>query len=155
MAQEPNVEITEDDLPRPMLQPGVPRRWAPPPGTITKPDEKPSGGSFGTPGPDTGWALKIINRSEIPEDGSRIRKVLAALMSARAAHFGRAPVPADLSVALLLAGLGRQKSESLDERRDRWVEAAAQERTPGRSAVAEVGSVLFQDLAHADMLMRR
>lgn len=155
MGQEPNVEITPDDLPRPVLQPGVPRHWMPPPGTITTPDEKPTGGVFGTPGPDTGWALRIIGRSEIPEDNPRIRNVLAALMSARAAHFGRAPVPADLDVALLLAGLGRQRSESLDERRHRWEEAASHERRPGRTAVAEVGSVLFEDLSHADMLMRR
>lgn len=155
MGQEPNVEITPDDLPRPVLQPGVPRRWAPPPGTITTPEEKPSGGDFGTPGPDTGWALRIIDQAEIPEDGPRIREVLTALMSARAAHYGRAPVPADLDVALLLAGLGRQTSDSLDERRHRWEEAAAHERRPGRAAVAEVGTVLFQDLAHADMLMRR
>ncbi|MGA7271471.1 MAG: hypothetical protein WB239_10405 [Acidimicrobiia bacterium] len=155
MGQEPNVEITQDDMPRPVLQPGVPRRWAPPAGTITTPEMKPSGGVFGTPGPDTGWALRIINHSEIPQDGPRIRQVLAALMSARAAHFGRAPVPADLEVALLLAGMGKQRSESLDERRRRWEEAAAHERTPGRTAVAEVGSVLFQDLAHADMLIRR
>lgn len=155
MAQQPNVEIEKDDLPRPTPGPGPARRGgAPGPGRILTPEAKPEGPAFGTPGPDTGWALRILSRSEVPEDTPGLRKVLAALMGARAAHFGRAPTPDDLEVALLLVGLGRQRSESLDERRHRWVEKVAHEKSPGRSAVAELGEVLYLDVAHADVMMR-
>ena len=76
-------------------------------------------------------------------------------MSARAAHFGRAPVPEDLQVALTLTGYGHTRSEALDERRQRWVVAAAHEKSPGRAAVAEVGDDLFLDATHADLKARR
>ena len=156
MAQQPNVEITPEDLPRPTLQPGPARRRGNiAPGMILSPAQKPTGAAFGTPGPDTGWALRIISESEIPEDSTGLRKVLAALMGARAAHFGRAPTPDDLEVALLLVGLGRQRSESLDQRRHRWIDSVAHEKSPGRSAVADLGDVLFFDIAHADVMMRR
>jgi hypothetical protein len=156
MAQQPHVDLSPSELPRPVLEPAPARRDRPRrPGTITAPDEKPEGGAFGTPGPDTGWALRILSTADLPEDGPRLRQVLAALMSARAAHYGRAPVPEDLEVALTLAGLGRNRSDELDARRERWVVTAAHEKPPGRTAVAEAGEDLFLDAAHADLKARR
>ena len=154
MAQQPNIEVTPADLPRATLEPGPPRRPGLRPGTITSPEEKPSGGQFGTPGPDTGWALRILSGAEIPERSKGLEKVLVALMSARSAHFGRAPVPEDLEVALTLVGLGRHTSEELDERRRRWVGAAAHEKSPGRLAVAEAGEDLELDVDHLVVRLR-
>lgn len=156
MAQQPHVDLSPSELPRPVLEPAPARRDRPRrPGTIIAPQEKPEGGVFGTPGPDTGWALRILSTADLPEDNPRLRRVLVALMSARAAHYGRAPVPEDLEVALTLAGLGRNRSDELDARRERWVVAAAHEKSPGRTAVAEAGEDLFLDSAHADLKARR
>lgn len=156
MAQQPHVKISPTELPKPVMEPPPARRRRPPrPGLITAPGEKPEGGVFGTPGPDAGWALRILATAELPDDDPRLRRVLAALMSARAAHFGRAPVPEDLQVALTLAGYGHTRSEALDERRRRWMVAAGHEPSPGRTAVAEVGDDLFLDATHADLRARR
>lgn len=143
MAQQPNVELTPQDLPRGALEPGPARRPVKRPGLITTPTEKPEGPGFGTPGPDTGYALRIISHAGVPEDEPGLRRVLAALMAARAAHFGRAPVHADLEMALSLVGLGEERTPELDERRHRWLEAVAHEKSPGRTAVAEARDALY------------
>lgn len=155
MAQQPNVELTPGDLPKPVLEPAPARRQTVKrPGLITTPEEKPSGPGFGTPGPDTGWAKRILAETELPEDDPRLVEVLAALMGARAAHYGRAPVPEDLEVALTLVGLGRRTSDELDDRRRRWIEAVSHEKSPGRKAVAEAGETLYLDPARADLTTR-
>jgi hypothetical protein len=98
--------------------------------------------------------LRIISSADLPERDRRLERVLAALMAARASHFGRAPTAEDLEVALILVGYGRNRSDALDERRRRWLEAVAHERSPGMTAVAEAGDVLYRDPAHADLLVR-
>lgn len=143
MAQQPNVELTPGDLPKMALEPAPARRPVKRPGLITTPAEKPDGPAFGTPGPDTGWALRVIAHADLPEDTPTLRKVLAALMGARAAHFGRAPTHSDLVVALELVGLGVERSPQLDERRGRWMEAVSHEPSPGRQAVVEAGEALY------------
>lgn len=145
MAQQPNIELMPGDLPKMALEPAPARRPVKRPGLITTPAEKPDGPAFGTPGPDTGWALRVISQSDVPEDTPTLRKVLAALMGARAAHFGRAPTHSDLLVALELVGLGLERSPELDERRQRWMEAVSHEKSPGRQAVAEAGEALYVD----------
>lgn len=155
MAQQPNVELRPSDLPVESLDTDPPRRRDHPhPGLVLTPDQMPRGPGFGSPGPDTGYAFRILAEAGVPEDSPRLRRVLAALMGARAAHFGRAPTPEDLEIALLLAGLGRHQSEELDARRRRW-EDSAHAKTPGRGAVSEVGDLLFQDPDHAQLLMPR
>lgn len=147
MAQQPNVELEPSDLPVPVLEPAPARRQRiPRPGVIVSPDDMPRGPGYGTPGPDTGFALRILARSEIPEDSPRLRRVLAALMGARAARFGRAPTYEDLQVALELVGLGSRRSPELDARRERWMDAISHEKLPGRIAVAEAGDDLYRDL---------
>ena len=139
MGQQPNVEIDPSDLPRPVPDTDPPRRWRPTrPGVIVSPDQMPWGGAFGTPGPDTGWALKLVRAADLPERTDGLEFVLAALMGARASHFGRAPVPEDLEVAKILAGLGNGLPPDLIERRERWVESTAHEPSPGRLAVSEI-----------------
>lgn len=155
MAQQPNVELSPGDLPKPVLEPAPARRQnIPRPGVITRPEEKPTGAGFGTPGPDTGWALRIISRTELPEDGPSLRKLLAALMGARASHFGRAPIREDLEVALELVGLEDRRSDELDARRERWIAITSHEKSPGRTAVAEVGDDLYRAASGLDPATR-
>lgn len=138
MGQQPNVELTAAQLPKPTPEPDPPRRWRPiRPGMITSPEQMPTGGSFGTPGPDTGYALVIIRAygSDLSEGQ---QKVVAALMAARASRLGRAPTKDDLEVARLIAGIGEGIPQSVVERGERWVRSAAHERSPGNEAVAEV-----------------
>jgi hypothetical protein len=137
MGQQPNVELTAAQKPRPTPEPEAARRWRPTrPGVITSPDQVPTGGSFGTPGPDTGYALVIV-RAHGAELSEAEQKVVVALMAARSSKLGRAPTKADLEVAKLLAGLGDGLPQNFVERGQRWVAAAEHERVPGRLAVNE------------------
>lgn len=154
MAQQPNIELTPVDFPRASLETAPATRSKFRPGMITSPDEVPRGPGFGTPGPDTGWALHILHRADIPERSKGLEHVLMALMSARSSHYGRAPVPEDLDVALALVGLGGHRSEELDERRRTWIEAAAHEKSPGRTAVADVGDDLWLSPEHVTVRLR-
>lgn len=157
MAQQPNLELSPADLPTPVLEPAPARRQRiPRPGVITTPAEKPTGAGYGTPGPDTGWALRVIAKSELPSEVTpRIRRLLAGLMGARAAHFGRAPTYGDLEVALALVGLGENRSDELDARRHRWIAAMSHEGTPGALAVSESGADLYADLARVESPSRQ
>lgn len=147
MANQPNIELQPSDLPRPVPAPDPPRRWTPRtrPGVITGPAQRPTGGPFGTPAPDAGWALRLIRAkaAEIPGLDDELEAVLAALMVARASIYGRAPVPEDLEAAKLLCGIGDGLPEWLEERRRRWLEAASEERPKGRTAVADVDPELL------------
>lgn len=140
MAQQPNVEITGAELPRPVPHPGTAVKWrADKPGIPTGPDDMPGGGYYGTTGPDSGWGRKLVNSAELPDDDPDLRKVLTGLVLARAAAWGRAPVPEDLEVALVLCGYDEDDPpEWVVERRKRWLDASPHEQRPGATAVAEV-----------------
>lgn len=117
MGQQPNIRLGIQDLPRPEAHPAAPRRWSPRrPGELGSPDEVPWGGAFGTPGPDAGYAMTVLASRDIPaaegEDSHDVAAALAALMAARASHFGRAPVAADADVAEVLLGY---RSDGLGE----------------------------------------
>jgi hypothetical protein len=108
MGQEPKIEILLED--RPIAEPGPARRWtASRPGDLHTPAEVPWGAGFGTPGPDTGYALKLASQADIElepdEDRHNVESVLILIMSARASLFGKAPSADDLAFALLLVGL--------------------------------------------------
>ena len=138
MGQQPNLEITEAQRPRSTLETPPARGWRPTkPGVITRPDEVPQGGSFGQAGPDAGWALRLLARAELPDEDPDLKAVLAALMTARAAALGRAPVMEDLEVALVLCGYGFEANQDVIERRERWKGAVPHETRPGQTAVAE------------------
>lgn len=140
MGQEPNIEVTEVERPRTVLQPPPARRWRPniKPGIPTSPDEVPSGGRFGQVTPDGGWALRLVNAAELPDDDPNLKAVLAALTMARAGVLGRAPVGEDLEVALFVCGYGYEPSAEVVERRERWKAAVPHEVRPGQTAVGEV-----------------
>lgn len=150
MAQQPNVELEPADLPRAIPKPSPPRKWeSGRPGLILSPDETVWGGYNGTPGPDTGWGLRLLAKADLPERGPLVEAVLLALIAARASLYGRAPIPEDLEAALVLtgytSGLNEESQEVLEERRRRWIEAAAHEKPAGRTAVAEVDADLLRE----------
>jgi hypothetical protein len=139
MAQQPNVEITAAEQPRTNLEPGPAVKWrSGKPGIPDGPDGIPGGGYYGTTGPDPGWGLKILAGVALPDDDPHLRDVVAGLMLARAAALGRAPIPEDIEVALILCGYGYEPPAAVTDRRSRWVEAAAHDQRPGATAVAEV-----------------
>lgn len=147
MAQQPNIELTPGDRPRRELEPAPAGRWSASakPGVITSPDQMPRGGAFGTPGPDAGWALRIVREADIPDLSDDLRAVLVALMAARASAFGRAPIPQDLEAAMALCGIGGDSvPEWVRERTERWIAAVPHERSKGRTAVAEVDPDLLR-----------
>lgn len=144
MAQQPNVEITDAERPRPTPQPGPAVKWrADKPGVPEGPTGVRGGGIYGTTGPDPGWGLRILKQTSLPSDDEHFRQVIAGLMLARAAALGRAPVPEDIEVALALCGHGFDAPPEVRDRGDRWVEAAAHDRRPGATAVAEVNRDLL------------
>lgn len=142
MGQQPNVELEPHDLPRSVLQPAPPARWRPTrPGEIVSPEQTPWGGPFGRPGPDAGYAYRLIEQLH-PLTGDTA-EVVAAIMSARASYLGRAPVAEDLEVALMLLGLAEGSSERIVARGREWIEAAAHEQFKGRKALSAIDPVLL------------
>lgn len=145
MGQQPNIELEPSDRPREVPEPAPPRLGRDTrPGVITAPDQVPTGASFGRPGPDTGWAYRIIRAADLPDRSPDLEAVLAAIMGARASSSGRAPVPEDLEVARLLLGLDLGRPE-LDERRGRWLEATAHEKVKGTTALSEIDPGLLRE----------
>jgi hypothetical protein len=144
MGQQPNQEITEAEKPRATPETPPARSWHPTkPGLITSPDQVPKGGRFGAAGPDAGWALRLLSLSELPDDDSNLRGVLAGLMTARAAALGRAPIKEDLEVALVLCGYGFEAPPEVVATRERWKAAVPHEARPGQTAVAETDKELI------------
>ncbi len=100
MGQQPNMPLSIEDLPRPEAHPAPARRWqAKRPGDLAGPAEVPWGGAFGTPGPDTGYALRLLADGA---HGPEAVRALAALAGARASRLGRAPVAADVEAAEII-----------------------------------------------------
>lgn len=109
MGQQPNIELDISDLPRPSGHTAPPRRWKPGrPGDIERPDDVPSGGSFGSVGPDPGYALRLVRSRQLSmiagEQGHNAEAAVAAIAGARAAYFGRAPMIEDVDLAAIVLG---------------------------------------------------
>ncbi|MDH3607192.1 MAG: hypothetical protein OER12_09355 [Acidimicrobiia bacterium] len=110
MGQEPSLEIPQEDRPRAVATPAPARRWsASRPGDLHAPSDVPWGGPFGTPGPDTGYGLKLAAGAtlNLAEDERRhpVERVLVLIIGARASLFGKAPSADDLGFAVMLLGL--------------------------------------------------
>ena len=154
MGQQPNIELLAADRPIEGLERAAERRWTPQrPGEITSPADMPSGGSFGHPGPDTGWGLRMIraasfDRGRRPGD---LESLLSALVGARASRARRGPTREDVDVALSLVGLhddydaSGEPAERLGRLRERWLDAVAHDPWPGRSALADIPIELLAD----------
>lgn len=144
MGQQPNIGVSEQERPRQALQPPPARRWHPDikPGIPISPGEVPHGGRFGQITPDGGYALRLVNSADLPDDDPDLKAVLAALTMARAGIRGRAPSPEDLEVALALCGYGFDAPSEIIERRQRWLAAVPHESRPGQTAVGEMNREL-------------
>ena len=116
MGQEPNIRLGFEDLPRATAKPSAPKGWSPQrPGDMGSPAEVPWGGSFGTPGPDTGFAYTFVKALQLP-GGDRLRSdleaTILAVVAARASAVGRAPTAPDATVAIELLGLDAESASS-------------------------------------------
>ncbi len=146
MAQQPNIEVDRSRAPLPTPEPGPARRGGPArPGVIESPADTEWGGSYGTPGPDTGWAIRLIGLAEFDRThrGRETESLLAALVAARASRAGRAPIPEDVEVGLIMLGLRDGLPAELAERRERWLDAATHERPRGATALREIEPTLL------------
>lgn len=144
MGQQPNIELTDAERPRPVLEPAPARRWRPSkPGLVTAPDQNPTGGSFGMTGPDPGWAWRVIDEFKLPSDDPDLRSVIGALAMARAAAAGRGAIREDVEVALALCGYWDNAPAAIIKRRNRWLAAVPHDRRPGQTAAADVETELL------------
>lgn len=134
MGQQPNIELEISDLPRPHRNPDPARSWVPGrPGELGGPEDMESGSGFGRTGPDPGYALFLIVSRQLEladgEHRSNVDAALAAVVSARASLFGRAPTGKDVDLAVVLLGLDSSIPESLHTdlaaKRKKWFAAAA------------------------------
>lgn len=109
MGQQPNVPLGIEDLPRHTPHPAAAPRWTPNrPGDLGGPATVPRGGTFGTPGPDAGYAIHLVRGRDLPggeHHAGDVAAAVAAVVAARAAAIGRAPVPVDVDAALILLEL--------------------------------------------------
>ena len=145
MAQQPNIELPRGDLPRAELGPRATLWRQDRPGEITTPDQARWGGAFGRPGPDTGWALKLVASADF-DRGDRpavLEKIVANVAGARAAKAGRGPTAEDVEVALMLLGfrtegLSPEVVSTLEDARLVSIDRAAHERDKGRSFIDSV-----------------
>lgn len=134
MGQQPNIELEISDLPRPRRKPDPARSWVPDrPGELGGPEDMEWGIGFGRAGPDPGYALSLIASRQLEladgEHRSNLDAALAAVVSARASLFGRAPTGKDVDLAVVLLGLDSSAPNSLHTdlaaKRKKWFAAAA------------------------------
>ena len=132
MTQPSYVPIGEADQVRPAYRLKTPADWRQNRVAELLTPDHPRGSHFGVPGPDQGYALLVAHelfadRLELTpgittEDGL---VGAAAVGSARAALFGRAPVGKDVELALILFGFLGGAPEDLIDRRAPLFQAAA------------------------------
>ena len=131
VGQQPNIEITLSDLPVATPSPDAARRWSPTrPGELSSPDEVPWGGAYGTPGPDAGYARALAAGRELSLVTGERRvdadTAIAALASARASFYGRAPTGLDIDVASIIlcydpSGIPAAVADRVAANRGAWV----------------------------------
>jgi hypothetical protein len=108
MAQQPNIELRATDLPRPMPGTGPERSWKPGrPGELTG-TGAPWGGAFGTPGPDAGYALKLVADRDLiladHEHRADAEAAVAGVAAARSSRNRRGPTIKDIDAAIVILG---------------------------------------------------
>ena len=132
MTQPSYVPIGEADQVRPAYRLKTPADWRQDRVAELRSPVHPRGPNLGVPGPDQGYALHVAHelfaaRLEL-SPGITTEDALigaAAVASARAALFGRAPVGKDVELALTLFGFLGGAPDELIERRAPLFQAAA------------------------------
>ena len=108
MAQQPNIEPPTQNVQRPTSVTGPERPWTP-----NRPGElagtgMPWGGAFGTPGPDAGYALRLVAGRELiladHEHRADADAAVAAVAGARSSLVGRGPTKSDIDAAIVILG---------------------------------------------------
>lgn len=131
MPTDPFVSSDTRTAPRnePTLAPGVvlppSREWRTDrPGDLAD-GVQPRGALFGSPGPNVGYALRLVHRASADfqlapgEHREDAEAVVAAVAMKRAASFGRGPVMADVERAASLLGYrGGADAETVAKRAD-------------------------------------
>lgn len=108
MAQQPNIELPVSGLQRRTSGIGPERPWTPNrPGELTG-IGMPWGGAFGTPGPDSGYAMKLATDRELiladHEHRADADAAVAAVAAARSSLTGRGPTKGDIDAAIVILG---------------------------------------------------
>jgi hypothetical protein len=153
VGQQPNIQLQLENLPRPVAHPGPARRWsARRPGDLAGPGEVPWGGAFGTPGPNTGYALRLLADRPLAlgagERRAEAERLAAGLMAARASRLGRAPIPGDAEVAVMILGLRAGGPSDVSTERRRL--AAHGSEAPNRLLAAVAPDLLVASLAEVE-----
>jgi hypothetical protein len=150
MTQPSFVPIVEADQVRSTYRLRVPGIW-----TQSRPSElrgtaPPAGPSFGTTGPDQGFALKLArqfeNRLQLSE-GESTADVIAgctAVAMRRAAKFGRAPIIHDLAFAFTLWGFLGEAPDDLVAARAPLFRSAAHHYSAQRAIADAVADATFR-----------
>ena len=148
MGQQPNLELVGTQPTEPGDEPGPPRPWHPTrPGEIQGPEEVPTGGPFGTTGPDAGYAYRLIAERDLVLPARERRAdavaVLGAVTAARAARFGRGPAAGDVEMAEMVLGydtdgLPKDAVAKIATERLGWIAGAAHHPDRARRVVAAV-----------------
>jgi len=145
MTQPTFVPIAEADQVRPARHLHVPRSWTPSrPAELTVP-ALPRGPAMGTPGPDSGFALRLARRFEHElrleerESGHDVLLGAALVAAKRAALFGRAPSIHDVRFALNLWGFLDDAPPELVEARRAAFSSVSHDYVAQRALVDAVG----------------
>lgn len=113
------------------------------PGDLVGPD-RPSGGMFGTPGPDSGYGLKLAKtviaglRLPADEDHDDALAGLFAVGTKRSSIFGRAPIIHDFQLAAILLGFWVGAPAGLVEMRKQLLAGAGHDYTHAREVAAKI-----------------
>ena len=108
MAQQPNIDLQTSNPQQSSVGTGPGRPWFPDrPGELTG-TGMPWGGAFGTPGPDAGYALKLVAGRELVladhEHRADANAAVGAVAAARASHDSRGPTKEDIDAAIVILG---------------------------------------------------
>lgn len=163
MAQQPHVVIGRAERPDPEPEPPAPDAWLPVRSGDLPGPARATGALFGRPGPDAGYALRLVRAAGLPESRRMklLERVVGTIAIARSSAAGRGPIMQDVQVALGLLGFGADADQdALDERLDAILDSAIHEHTKGSGFVDTLPEpVLLGDVAsariHAARSLRR
>ena len=155
MPTDPFVSPDPDDKPR--QQQNLPPGLAPPPARDWRADRpgdltgaQPEGTLLGRPGPNIGYAYTLAARARDSlrlapsEHADDAISVIAEIAAKRAGSFGRAPVMADIDVAIALLGYDGVADDAFVDKRARLVQEASHNYLHRRALVDAVPDDLLR-----------